>query len=178
MSRSFPRHVRPNPIPQWLSPRTEHIRSPSWVREMLARHVWPQTQSGSLTPEWADSLGGLYKSPPPCLSSPVGHSVQHGNTLRQSLELPTSLLQASFKSKLTRRDLSLTLEWPTWSSTQARRRWSPCVHYSWVFIPLDRLGCPRVTKVVVDFRKFVLPSPLWGFDSGNRTRSWWSFRVD
>jgi hypothetical protein len=32
--------------------------------------------------------------------------------------------------------------------------------------------------VVVDPRKFVLPSPLWGFDSGNRTRSWSSFKVD
>jgi hypothetical protein len=27
-----------------------------------------------------------------------------------------------------------------------------------------------VTKVVVDPEKFVLPSPLWGFDSGNRNR--------
>jgi hypothetical protein len=29
------------------------------------------------------------------------------------------------------------------------------------FVPLDGLGCPRVTKVVVDFKKFVLPSTLW-----------------
>jgi hypothetical protein len=35
------------------------------------------------------------------------------------------------------------------------------------FVPLDGLGSPGVTKVVVDPRKFVLPSPLWGFDSGN-----------
>jgi hypothetical protein len=41
------------------------------------------------------------------------------------------------------------------------------IHYSWGFIPLDRLDCPGVTKVVVDPRKFVLPSLLWGFDSGN-----------
>jgi hypothetical protein len=27
-----------------------------------------------------------------------------------------------------------------------------------------------VTKVVVDLGKFVLPSPLWGFDSGNQTK--------
>jgi hypothetical protein len=40
------------------------------------------------------------------------------------------------------------------------------------FVPLDGLGCPGVTKVVVDLRKFVLPSPLWGFDSRNRTKSW------
>jgi hypothetical protein len=40
----------------------------------------------------------------------VGHSFHIANILRHSLELPTSLLQASFKSKLSRRDLSLTLE--------------------------------------------------------------------
>jgi hypothetical protein len=62
--------------------------------------------SGSLTPQQVDSLGG-YITP---LSSPVGHSVQLANTLRHSLELQTSLLQASFKSKLPMRDLSLTLE--------------------------------------------------------------------
>jgi hypothetical protein len=47
---------------------------------------------------------------PPRLSSKVGHLVHIANTLRHSLVLPTSLLQASFKSKLSRRDLSLTLE--------------------------------------------------------------------
>jgi hypothetical protein len=47
---------------------------------------------------------------PPCLSSSVGHLIYIANTLRHSLELPTSLLQASFKSKLHRRDLSITLE--------------------------------------------------------------------
>jgi hypothetical protein len=31
--------------------------------------------------------------------------------------------------------------------------------------PLDGLGCPGVTKVVIDIRKFVFPSPLWEFDS-------------
>jgi hypothetical protein len=31
--------------------------------------------------------------------------------------------------------------------------------------PLDGLGCPGVTKVVVDLRKFVLSSHLWGFAS-------------
>jgi hypothetical protein len=46
---------------------------------------------------------------PPRISSLVGHSVQLTNTLRHSLELPTSLLQGSFKSKLPIRDLSLTL---------------------------------------------------------------------
>jgi hypothetical protein len=47
---------------------------------------------------------------PPRLSIRVGHSFQLTNTLRHSLELPTSLLQDSFKSKLPMRDLSLTLE--------------------------------------------------------------------
>jgi hypothetical protein len=46
---------------------------------------------------------------PPRLSSMVHHSFHIVNTLRHSLELPTSLLQALFKSKLSRRDLSLTL---------------------------------------------------------------------
>jgi hypothetical protein len=32
---------------------------------------------------------------------------------------------------------------------------------------LDGLGCARVTKVVVDFEKYLLTSPLWEFDSGN-----------
>jgi hypothetical protein len=50
-----------------------------------------------------------YKRPPP-LSTRVGHSYHLTNTLRHSLELPTSLLQALFKSKLPMRDLNLTLE--------------------------------------------------------------------
>jgi hypothetical protein len=44
------------------------------------------------------------------LASMIGHSFHIANTLRHSLELPTSLLQASFKSKLSGRDLSLILE--------------------------------------------------------------------
>jgi hypothetical protein len=47
---------------------------------------------------------------PPCLSSTVGHSVHIANILRHSLDLSTSLLQVSFKSKLSNRDLRLTLE--------------------------------------------------------------------
>jgi hypothetical protein len=61
-----------------------------------------------LTPQWLHSLGG-YKRPPH-LSRMVDHSFYIANTLRHSLEFPTSLLQASFKSELSRRDLSLTLE--------------------------------------------------------------------
>jgi hypothetical protein len=132
--------------------------------------------SGFLTPQWLDSLGGYKRTP--CLSSMVGHSFHIANTLRHSLELPTSILQASFKSRLPMRDLRLTLKWHTRSLSQALHRWSPCVHYSWGFVPLDGLDCPGVTKVMVDPRKFILSSPFWGFDSGNWTRSWWSFRVD
>jgi hypothetical protein len=129
--------------------------------------------SGFLTPQRLDFLGG-YKRPP-CLSSRVGHSVQLANILRHSHELPTSLLQASFKSKLPRRDLSFTLEWPTRSSTQALHQRSPCVRYSWRFVPLDRLWeSPRLWWT----SKSLYCPLLWGFDSGNRTRSWWSFGVD
>jgi hypothetical protein len=115
-----------------------------------------------LTPQRLNSLGAI-KSPLPRLSSTVGHSFHIINTLRHFLELSTSILQASFKFKLFRRDLSLTLEWHTRSSSQALHRWSPCVHYNWRFVLLDRLVCPGVTKAVVDPKKFILSSPLWGF---------------
>jgi hypothetical protein len=42
-----------------------------------------------------------------------------------------------------------------------------CVRYSCRFVPLDELGYQGVTKIVVDPEKFILSSPLWGFDSGN-----------
>jgi hypothetical protein len=61
-----------------------------------------------LTPQRLDSLGAI--KGPPRLSSMVGHSFHIKNTLKYSLDLSTSLLQASFKSKLSMRDLSLTLE--------------------------------------------------------------------
>jgi hypothetical protein len=70
-------------------PRPEHVRMPDTP---TARFPW-----------------GAIKVPP-YLSSLVGHSFQLVNTLRYSLELSTSLLQASFKSKLPKRDLSPTLE--------------------------------------------------------------------
>jgi hypothetical protein len=103
--------------------------------------------SGFLTSQRLDSLGG-YKSPPR-LSRSEGHSIHIANTLRHSLELLTSLFYASFKSKLPKRDLSLTLEWPTLSSTQALHRQSPCVCYSWGFVPLDKLGHLGITKIVI-----------------------------
>jgi hypothetical protein len=130
---------------------------------------WPEHVQVSDIPMARFPWGAI--KDPPRFSSQVGHSFHLANTLRHSLELPTSLFQASFKSKLPRRDLSPTLEWPTRSSTHTLHWWSLCIRYSCEFIPLDELGCTRVTKVVVDFKKFVLPSPLWGFDSGNWTKS-------
>jgi hypothetical protein len=173
-----PGHVRPNPIPQRLSPGP-HISDP----QARLQRGWPDMFGPrpehvrvSDTPMARFSWGGYKRLPR--LSSTGGHSFYIANILKHSLELPTSLLQASFKSKLPRRYLSLTLEWPTRSSSQALHRRSPCVRYSWGFVALDGLGCPEVTKVVIDPGKFVLPSPLWRFDSGSLTRSWWSFRVD
>jgi hypothetical protein len=152
---------------------TGHIQFPSQFLKRLDRHIRPPTRTW---PGFWHPNGGYKRLPH--LSSTVGHSFHIANTLRHSLELLTSLLQASFKSKLPRWDLRLTLEWPTRSSSQALHRWSSCVCYSWWFVSLDGLSCLGVTKIVVDPRKFVLPSPLWGFDSGNWTRSWWSFGVD
>jgi hypothetical protein len=93
-----------------------------------------------LTPQRLDSLGG-YKRPPR-LSSTVAHLFHIVNTLRHSLKLPTSLLQALFKFKHPRRDLRINLEWPTRSSSQALHRRSSCVRYSWGFVSLDGLGYP------------------------------------
>jgi hypothetical protein len=174
MSDPQVRHVRPLSIIWPLS----IIRLSSRVSETVAGHVRPRPGHVLVSniPTTRFSWGAI--KGPPCHSSTVGHSFYIANTLRHSLELPTSLLQASFKSKLSRRDSRLTLEWPTRSSSQALHRWSPCVRYAWGFVLLDGLGCPGVTKVVVDPRKFILPFSLWGFDSENWTRYWWSFRVD
>jgi hypothetical protein len=178
MSDPQPRHVRPNPIPQRLSPGPD-ISGPqasfqrSWPDMSSPRpgHVWISNTSTARF-----SWGAIKDTPH--LSSTVGHLFHIVNNLRHSLELPNFLLPASLKSKIPRRDLSLTLEWHTRSSSQALYWRSPCVHYSWEFVLLDGLCCSGVTKVVVDPRKFILPSPLWRFDSVNQTRSWWSFRVD
>jgi hypothetical protein len=168
---SYPRLPQPY---QASYPRLPHlIRLLSQVPEMVVGHVWVSDTQRIDFLRGGGAIKGL-----PHHSNKVGHSVQLVKSLIYSLELSTSLLQASFKSKLPMRDLSLTLEWPTWFSTQSLHRWSLCVCYSWGFIPLNGLGCPRVTKVVVDFKKFVLSSPLWEFDSENWTKSWWSFRVD
>jgi hypothetical protein len=177
MSDSQPGHVWPNLIPQWLSPGPNIFGPQATFQRGLTGMSSPPLpdpdMSGFLTPERLYSLGST-----PRLSRMADHLFHIANTLIYSLELPTSLLQASFISKLSRRDLRLTLEWPTRSSSQALHRRSPCVRYSWRFVPLDGLGCLGVTKVVVDLWKFVLSSPLCGFDSGNQTRSWWSFEVD
>jgi hypothetical protein len=82
------------------------------------------------------------------------------------LKLSLSLLQASLISKLPKRDLSHPLSDPL--DLQAKH-FIDDLH---VFVTLGDLS-PRwtrcslgVTKVVVNLRMFVLPSPSWGFDSG------------
>jgi hypothetical protein len=42
---AFLGHVRPNLIPQRLSPETGHIRSPDQVLERLTEYVQPLTQT-------------------------------------------------------------------------------------------------------------------------------------
>jgi hypothetical protein len=81
------------------------------------------------------------------------------------LELKPSLLQASLKFKLPKRDLSHPLSDPL--NLQAK-------HFTndlRVFVILGDMSprwtrcSPGATKVVEGLRKFVLPSPSWGFDS-------------
>jgi hypothetical protein len=123
--------------------------------------------SGSLAPQRVDFLGG-YKRPPR-LSNPIGHSIYLKYTLRHSLELKISLPQASLQSKLSRRDLSHPLSDPL--DLQLKH----FIDELCVFItlgdssPRQTRSCPGVIMVVVDLKKFVLPSHSWGFDSGNLT---------
>jgi hypothetical protein len=108
MSRPQPRHVQPISL---ISSYPSLIRLLSRVSETVVGHVRHQTRTCSgFWHTTARFLWGVIKGPP-CLSSRVDHSVQLANTLSHSLELPTCLLQASLKSKLSRRDLILTLEW-------------------------------------------------------------------
>jgi hypothetical protein len=67
------------------------------------RHVQVSNSSNGQIP-----LGAIKGSPH--LSFQVDHSFHLANILRHSLELQISLPQVSFRSKLPRRDLSLTLE--------------------------------------------------------------------
>jgi hypothetical protein len=82
------------------------------------------------------------------------------------LELKLSLLQASLKSKPPIRDLSQLLSDPF--DLQAKHFTNDlCVFVTLRDSSPRRIRCPaRVTKVVVSFKKFVLPSPSWGFDIG------------
>jgi hypothetical protein len=134
---AFPGYVRPldrtcptQPNFSAAKSQTGHIRSPSQVLEKLVEHVWPRPRHVRVsdTPTARFSWGAI--NGPPRLSSSEELSIHIANTLRHSLELPTSLLQALFKFKLPRRDLSLTLEWPTRSSYQSLHRRSSCVHFS------------------------------------------------
>jgi hypothetical protein len=95
---------------------------------------------------------------PPRLSSPVDHFIHLKYTLRHSLQLKISLSQASLQSRLPRRDLSHPLSDPL--DLQLKH----IIDELHVFItlgdssPRRTRSCPGVTKVVVDLRKFVLPS--------------------
>jgi hypothetical protein len=85
-------HVRPPgqtcPTSQPFSELTKHIRSLSRLPDRLAEHV-----RVSDTPVARFSWGAI--KDPPCLPSMAGHLFHIVNTLRHSLELPTSLLHAS-----------------------------------------------------------------------------------
>jgi hypothetical protein len=119
---------------------------------------------GSLTSQRLDSLRGTIKG----VSHPL-HSFRHFIDLK-TLWIKASWVkhyppQASLKSKPPRRDLSHLLECPSQSSNQ---------HFTddlRAFVSLGDLSprwtrCPLgATKVVMSLRKFVWPSPSWGFDS-------------
>jgi hypothetical protein len=146
---------------------------------MVAGHVRlpARTCLGLWQPNGQISLGAI-KAPPP--HTFLAREVTHLNlkTLWDTLLSSKPLSQAPFKSKFHRKDLSLSLEWPSRSSTQVLHWQSPCVCYSWDLSPRWTRCCPGVTKVVMDLRKFVLSSPSWGFVSENQNRSWWLFRED
>jgi hypothetical protein len=100
----------PNPIPQRLSPGPNISGPQAGLQRGVPDMSDPRPGHVRIsdTPTARFSWGAI--KVPSCLSSMVGHSFHIVNTLRHSFELPTSLLQDSFKSKLPRRDLSLTLE--------------------------------------------------------------------
>jgi hypothetical protein len=115
--------------------------------------------SRSLTPQRADSLGG-YKRPPR-LFNPTDHSIQLANTSKPlSLKLHSNL---SFLGEI----LASLLSDPLYLQLQH------FIDDLCVFVTLGDLSprwtgcCSGVTKVVVDLKKFALPSPLWGFDIRN-----------
>jgi hypothetical protein len=98
--------------------------------------------SKSLTPQRVDSLRGYKRPPtPPQLVwslDPLTNTLKH------------SLLSSNMTFKICKQSTSSMI-------------------FVCLFLlgtcPLDRLGYLRVTKVVVNFRKFVFPSASWGFDS-------------
>jgi hypothetical protein len=124
--------------------------------------------SGSLTPQRAYSLAGegAIKGSS-CLSSPVHHSIHLKYTLIHSLELKIYLPQASLRSKLPMRDLSHPLSDPLDLQLKHLIDELRVFITLWDSSPRWTRSCSGVTKVMVDLRKFVLPSPSWGFDSGN-----------
>jgi hypothetical protein len=95
MSSPQPGHVRPNPIPQRLSPEPNISDPQAGFQRGLPDMSGPRPGyvrvSDTLT---ARFFWGAIKGPPH-LSSTVGHSFHITNTLRHFLELSTSLIQAS-----------------------------------------------------------------------------------
>ena len=110
MSGPWPGHIRPIPIPKRLSPGTGQVRFPSRVPVRLAGHVRPLTRTcpGLWHPNGQIPFGGYKREPTPPLYiwSLISTCKPFWGTLLSS----QPLFQAPFKSKLLRRDLSLTLE--------------------------------------------------------------------
>jgi hypothetical protein len=103
---------------------------------------------------------GCYKRTP--MPPQLGRSLHSiANTLNQCF-----LWSKPLSFKLPKRDLSRPFEWPSKSLSKC---FTDDLH---VFVTLGDLSpwwtrcCLGVTKVVMNLRKFVLPSPLCGFDSG------------
>jgi hypothetical protein len=103
MSDPQSEHVRPSPAVQRLSLRIGLVRFPDHVPVRLVGHVRVSDTPTDKFP-W-----GAIKDPPHLFNS-AGHSVQLAYTLRHSLLSSKPLSQALFKSKLSSRDLSITLE--------------------------------------------------------------------
>jgi hypothetical protein len=118
-----------------------------------------------LTPQQLDSLRGAIKGAPRSLTHlDILLTCKHFEPKLPELKL--SPPQASLKFELSKRYLSHPLEYPSQSSSNHFTD-NLCVFVTLGNLSSRRTRCPPgATKVVVSLRKFVLPSPSWGFDSG------------